>query len=107
MLNRFYGTILEKNSNKYLTIDNVSKNSDLLKKYYQVFAGIKYHIKDIDGSEGNYDKDYMKIKFNTDDDIPMNKMICFPTATVIIRCVFKQNGVYYPQVYLDDCLYQA
>ena len=33
-------------------------------------------------------------------------MIYFPTVTVIIRCVFKQNKVYYPQVYLDDCLYQ-
>ena len=49
----------------------------------------------------------MKIKFLSDDDIPLNKMIYFSTVTVIIRCVFKRNGVYYPQVYLDDCLYQV
>ena len=44
----------------------------------------------------------MKIKFLSDDDIPLNKMIYFPTVTVITRCIFKQNKVYYPQVYLDD-----
>ena len=47
----------------------------------------------------------MKIKFNTDDDIPLNKMLYFLTTTVIIRCVFEKDGKYYPQVYLDECLY--
>ena len=46
-------------------------------------------------------------KFLSDDDIPLNKMIYFPTVTVIIRCVFEQSGLYYPQVYLNDCLYQV
>ena len=87
-----------------MTID---KNDDVLKKYDQLFSGIKYHINKIDGSEVVYEKDYMKITFLTNDDISLNKMIYFPTATVIIRCVFKQNGVFYPQVYLNDCLYQV
>ena len=47
----------------------------------------------------------MKIKLNTDDDIPLNKMLYFPTITIIIRCVFEKDDIYYPQVYLDDCLY--
>ena len=72
-----------------------------------MFSGIKHHVNKIDGSEVHYDKDYMKIKFLNDDDIPLNKMIYFPTVTVIIRCAFEQNRVYYPQVYLDDCLYQT
>ena len=71
-----------------------------------MFAGIKHHIKKIDDGEINYDKDYIKIKFLSDDSILLNKLIYFPKITVIIRCVFKQNGVFYPQVYLDDCLYQ-
>ena len=41
----------------------------------------------------------MKIKFNTDDDIPLNKQLNLLTITVIIRCVFEKNGKYYPQVY--------
>ena len=45
--------------------------------------------------------------FLSDDNIPLSKMIYFPTVTVIIRCVFEQSGLYYPQVYLNDCLYQV
>ena len=71
-----------------------------------MFSGIKHHIKRIDDSEVVYDKDYMKIKFLSDDSIPLNKLIHFPTITVIIKWVFQQNGIFYPQVYLDDCLYQ-
>ena len=71
-----------------------------------MFAGIKHHIKKIDDGEINYDKDYIKIKFLSDDSILLTKLIYFPKITVIIKCVFKQNGVFYPQVYLDDCLYQ-
>ena len=48
----------------------------------------------------------IKIKFLTDDSLPLGKLIYFPKMTVVIRCVFKQDGIYYPQVYLDDCLYQ-
>ena len=53
-----------------------------------------------------YDKDYKKIKLLNDDSILLKKMIYFPTITVIIRCIFGKGGKYYPQVYLDDCLYQ-
>ena len=49
---------------------------------------------------------YLLINRVFDDSVPLNKLIYFPTITVIIRCVFKQNGVFYPQVYLDECLYQ-
>ena len=73
-----------------------------MKKYDQVFVGIKYHIKE----NSEYDKNYKKIKFLSDDNIPLNEIIYFPTATIIIRCVFEKNDVFYPQVYLDDCLYQ-
>ena len=49
----------------------------------------------------------MKIKFSNDDDIPLNKKLHFPTITVIIRCVFEKDSKYYPQFYLDECLYQV
>ena len=76
----------------------------MLNKYDQVFSGIKHHIKKIHEKDGKYGS--TKIKFNTDDNSPLNKMMYFPTVTVIIRCVFEKDGKYYPQVYLDDCLYQ-
>ena len=49
----------------------------------------------------------MKIKFNSDDDIPLNKQFYFPTITVIIRNIFEKDGKYYPQWFLDECLYEV
>ena len=103
IIDRIYGSILEKNGNKFLTID---EGDSALKKYDQVFSGIKHHVGKIDNSEVNYNTDYDKINFLSDDSLPLNKLIYFPTLTVIIRCVFKENGVFYPQVYLNYCLYQ-
>ena len=47
----------------------------------------------------------MKIKFNTDDNIPLNKIIFFPTITIIIRSITKKDDKHYPQLFLADCLY--
>ena len=49
----------------------------------------------------------MKIKFNTDDNIPLNKIIYFPTITIITRSATQKDGKYYPQLFLDDCLYEV
>ena len=102
IINRVYGYVSEKNGNKFLTID---KGDAVLKKYDQVFSGIKYHIEKVDG-EVNINSDYNKITFLSDDLLPLNKLTYFPTLTVVIRCVFKQDRLFYPQVYLDDSLYQ-
>ena len=103
MINRVYGYISKKNGSKFLSID---KGDSVLEKYDQFSSGIKHHIKKIDDGEVNYSADYVKTKGLSDDLLPLNKLIYFPTLTVVIRCVFKQNVVFYPQVYLDVCLYQ-
>ena len=74
----------------------------LLKKY-NVFNGIRNKIKKISGNECDYEKDYMNIKFNSDDDLPLNKQLKFQNMTITIRSVFE--GKLYPQVFLDDTLY--
>ena len=48
----------------------------------------------------------MKIKFNSDDELPLNKTIDTPTMTVVVRAIFLENSKYYPQVFLDECLYK-
>ena len=48
----------------------------------------------------------MKIKFNSDDDLPLNKQLKFHNMIIIIRSVFDENGKLYPQVFLDDTLYE-
>ena len=51
-------------------------------------------------------KNYSRIGVNTDDDLPLNKKLKFPTLTIIIRLVFQKGKKLYPQIYLDECLYQ-
>ena len=48
----------------------------------------------------------MKIKFNSDDDLPLNKSLKFHLVTITIRHLFKEDGELYPQVFLDDTLYE-
>ena len=68
---------------------------------------IKYEIKTINGGkENDYEKFYMKIKFNSDDDLPLNKPLKFYAMTIIIRSVFGEGGKLYPQVFSDDALYE-
>ena len=47
----------------------------------------------------------MKIKFNSDDNLPLNYMLKLYMLTVIVRSVFKEDGKYYPQIFLDEYLY--
>ena len=106
--NHASGYIEEKNGNKYLIFDDsVNENKELLKKYADVWDGIKNEIKAINGGkENDYGKDYMKIKFNSDDDLPLNKPLKFHAMTIIIRSVFEEDGKLYPQLFLDDTLYE-
>ena len=100
------GYIEEKGVNKYLVFDSADENKELLKKYNDVFNGIRNKIKKISGDECDYEKDYMKIKFNSDDDLPLNKQLKFHNMTITIRSVFEEDGRLYLQVFLDDSLYE-
>ena len=101
------GYIEEKNGNKYLIFDSVDENKEVLIKYRDIWDRIKNKTKAINGSkENDYGKDYMKIKFNSDDDLPLNKLLKFHLMTIIVRCVFSEDGKFYPQLFLDDALYE-
>ena len=77
------------------------------KKYADVWDGIKNKIKTINDSKGiDYGKDYMKIKFNSDDDLPLNKPLKFHVMTIIVRSVFEEDGNLNPQLFLNDTLYE-
>ena len=100
------GYIEEKGVNKYLVFDSTDENKELLKKYNDVFNGIRNKIKKISGNECDYEKDYMKIKFISDDNLPLNKPLKFDLMTIIIRYVFEEDGKFYPQFFLDDTLHE-
>ena len=61
----------------------------------------------MNGDECDYEEDYIKIKFNSDDDLPLNKLLKFHLMTIIIRCVFSEDDKLYPQLFLDDTLYEV
>ena len=75
-------------------------------KYNDVFIGIRDKIKEINSGEFDYKKDYMKIKFNSGDNLPLNKPLKFHLMTITIRSVFEEDGKLYLQVFLDDTLYE-
>ena len=105
LINHGNGYIEEKSVNKYLIFDFTDENKEVLKNYNDVWNGIRDKIKEISSGECDYEKDYMKINFNSDDDLPLNKPLKFHNMTTTIRSVFK-DGKLYPQVFLDDTLYE-
>ena len=92
---------------KYLAFASTDKNKKVLEKYTKLWDEIKHHIQTINvGKSGEYDKDYMKIKFSSDDDLPLNQIVKLHMLTIIVRSVFKEDGKYYPQIFLNECLHE-
>ena len=100
------GYIEEINENRYLIFDSRDENKELLKKCNDVFNEIIGKIKKLSNDECDYEKDYMKIKFDSDDNLPLNKPLKFHNITITIRSVFEEGGKLDPQVFLDDTLYE-
>ena len=98
--------IEEKGVNKYLIFDSTDGNKELLKNYNNIFHRIRDKKKEACSAECDYEKDYMKIKINSDDNLPLNKPLKFNNMTITIRSVFEEDGKLYPQVFLDGTLYE-
>ena len=99
-INHASGYTEEKNGNKYLIFDSVDENKEVLKKIRRCLDRIKNKIKAInDGEESDYGKEYMKIKFNSYDDFPLNKPLKFHVITIVIRPVFEEDGKLHPQLF--------
>ena len=101
IIHKVIGHIEDQNGSKYLVFDSADENKEVSKKYTEFWDGIENEIETINGGKaksGDYGKDFMKIKFNSDDDLPLNKQLNFPSMTIVFRSV--------PQIYLDECLYE-
>ena len=93
------GYIEEINENKYLIFESIDENKELLKMYNDVFNGIMGKIKEVSNDECDYKEDYMKIKFNSDDDFPLNKPLKVHNMAITIRSVYKEDGNLYLYVF--------
>ena len=90
------GYIEEINEDKYLVFDDTHENKELLERYDDVFNGIMNKITKIDDDWFEYSKEYMKIKFSSDDNLKLNKSLKFYNMTVTIRCEFSEDNKLYP-----------
>ena len=95
------GYFEEINNSKYLRLvpSNESKDEELWSKTRDL-------IMSTTTNSGDFDEKYMKIKINSDDELPLNKTIEIPSMIIVVRAVFHENNKYYPQVSLDECLYK-
>ena len=91
---------------KYLKLVPTNESKEKRKKYEELWSKIRDLIRSITKNSNNYDEKYMKIKFNSDDELPLNNAKEISTMIIVVRAVFHKNNKYYPKVFLDECLYK-
>ena len=107
IIGKVIGHTEEKNESKYLVFDSTDKNKKVLKKYTKLWDGIKNETGTINGGkQGENSKDFMKIKFDTDNNLLLNKTLKLHNTIIIIGSVFEEDSKLYPKIYLDECLYE-
>ena len=104
-------SVEEKYENKYLAFDSIELHStDENKEVLETITELWDEIETINGrKKGEYGKDLkikIKIKFNTDDNLPLNKPLKLHLLTMIVRCIFKEHDKFHPELYLDECLHE-
>ena len=85
----------------------MDESKEVSKKYEEVWEGVKKVIETINGGKNvEHWKDLKRNRFESNDDLPMNEPIRLHLLTIIIRYVFSEDGKFYPQLFLDDALYE-
>ena len=112
VLNRLIGYIeeIEGASDKYLVVAKSVRNKNIISVLDMVWASIEDKIEDEDEikdkiSLGIKIKDYDKFRFNSDIYLPLDTLIEFRSLVISISCVIEKDNEYYPEIYLDECLY--
>ena len=77
-----------------------------MKKDDKLQSNIKDLIRSITKNSNDYDQKYKKIKFSWKGDLPLNKALEIYNMIIVVSVVFHENNKYYPQVFLDECLYK-
>ena len=83
----------KKIKSEYLVFDSTEEKKEVLKKYRELWDGIKNESGTINsGKKGEHVKNSVKIKFNTNDNLPLNKPLKLHLLTIIVRCIFEEDG---------------
>ena len=112
VINRLIGYIeeVEGSSDKYLVVAKSARNKDIISVLDTVWGSIENKIEDkINPIPNNYPNikiiDYDKFRFNSDTNLPLDTLIEFRSLVINFSCVIEKDNEYYPEIYLDECLY--
>ena len=100
------GCFKEINRNKDLTLVPNNGRKQKTKEHEEIWNKIRNLVRSITKKLGDYDEKYMKIKFDSDEELPLNKTIEIPTMSIVVRAIFIENNKYYPHVFLEEYLYK-
>ena len=96
----------ESGQNKYLIFSSTEKNRIMLENYLNIFDNVAEQNELMADDNIQYCKDFLKIKFKTNDDSRFNEIINIPVCVINLSSILKQDNEYYPQVFLYDCYYE-
>ena len=112
VINRLIGYIetIEGSSDKYLVVAKSVHNKNIIRVLDTVWGSIENKIEDtINPISNNYPnikiKDYNKFRFNSDTNLPLDTLNEFRSLIINVCCVIEKDNKYYPEIYLDECLY--
>ena len=87
------------NGNEYLTLVPTSESKEKIKRYEELWIKIRDLIRSVTKKSDDYDEKYIKIKFDSDDKVPLNKTVEIPVMIKVVRAIFYGNNKYYLQVF--------
>ena len=93
MLIKQVGILKKKVGSKYLIFNFL--NSELSRKYVELWDRIQNQI----SNRSDFGKDFLKIMFNSDDKVPLNKPLTFYSVKIVVRCIFEEDSKLYPQFF--------
>ena len=89
-----------------MTLVPTNESQEIIKKHEELWSKIKYLIRLTTKKSDGYYGRYMKIEFNSDDKLPLNKVIEIPSMIVFVKAAFHENSKYYLQVFVNEFPYE-
>ena len=112
VINRLIGYIekIGGSSDKYLVVPKSARNKNITSVLDMIWTSIETKIEDIIYPHPNHYpnikiKDYDKFRFNSDIDLPLDTLIELCSLVIDVSCVIEKDNKYYPEIYLNECLY--
>ena len=75
-------------------------------KYTELWDKVKNFNEEMNDKPGKYEKELTRIKFDSDDKLPLDKIFKLYNLIIVVRSVFQEDNKYYLQIVLDKCLYE-